>query len=338
MANSGTGDADVDAALRAGRGLVSTTRAMDCGIPRFTIRRLAKAGVLTCLAKGIYAETTSLVQLPPWPRFAVRTRAFVASSTDDAHACDFSAAALWRLPMIGPPPPMPRVLRPGSAHWGRSTTSQGKVRFGFLPPEARTWTAGIRVTDVAYTGVDVARTSPRLQGLIVADWILAHGVSREAMTQVADNLRLYKGISAAQWVIGRADGRSESALETAGRLVMLNFDLPTPVANAWVLGLPKPRRPDLLLPDHGIILEADGAVKYDNRPDAAAIVTQEKERDWELRSLGFDVLRFDWSLAVHRPALLAARIRNLMQQRRGRPTPTCWQLDPPWALANTATP
>ncbi len=52
MANSGTGDVDVDAALRAGRGLVSTTRAMDCGIPRFTIRRLARAGVLTCLAKG----------------------------------------------------------------------------------------------------------------------------------------------------------------------------------------------------------------------------------------------------------------------------------------------
>ncbi len=179
--------------------------------------------------------------------------------------------------------------------------------------------------------MDLARYGSRLQGLMVADAVLASGTSIEVLADIIDNLDLYHGIRNARWVLEHADGRSESPLETTGRLVCIQFGLPPVVCNPWIVGRARARRADILLPDHGIILEADGSVKYNNRHDASQVVDDEKERDWELRALGFDVIRFGKRLALDSPAELAARVRRTMTLRKGRSSPTCWQLDSPWA-------
>lgn len=322
---------DVRTMLREGRGIVVQKSTPNFGVPQQWVRRLAARGLLVELAKGSYAEASAFEIAGSWTQFALRTRAFIASRSDDTHACDFSALALLGLPTFDPPPAMPRGLRPGSAHVGRTTSRHGKVRYGWLPPAHRILRDGLATSDIAYTAVDVARHGSRLQGLMVADAALAGGSEREVLTDIIENLRLYRGIEAARWVVGHADGRSESPLETAGRLVCLQFDLPPVVTNPWITGTRAPRRVDLLLPDHGIILEADGAVKYNNRADAASVVHQEKERAWELTEVDFGVIRYNASLVYTRPTELVGRIRRLMALRRGHPAPTCWQLDPPWA-------
>ncbi len=91
-----------------------------------------------------------------------------------------------------------------------------------------------------------------------------------------------------------------------------------PVSNAWV-GRDGPTfRGHGLWPWHWAASEADGAVKYNDRPDAAAIVLAQTEREWYLRRLGLDIARYDWVLAIRRPHELASRFAALL--RANQPT------------------
>lgn len=312
-----------------GHGLVVAATARDFGISDKVLRRLERDGQLVQLASGIYAASRSYSTAAGWGRFNLRSRAWAVSARNDGHAADFSAAAILNLPMWGEPPDLPRLLRPGSAHRGHSRTPNGRIRYGWLPTHHQWMWSGAQVTSASYACIDVIRMGSRLQGLTVGDYALAIGISRDVLWQLATKLQHYKGMESVHWVLSRADGRSESPLESAGRLVCLVFDLPGVIPNPWILGGPSPRRVDLLLPDHGIILEADGALKYNDRPDAAQVVAQQVERERELRDLGFEVLRFNAALALARPALLAGRIRHAIARRNGQPIPTCWSVETP---------
>ena len=313
----------------AGRGLVVASSAREFGISDKVLRRLERDGQLLQLASGIYAASGRYAASAAWSRFEMRSRAWALSTRNDGHAADFSAAAVLELPMWGAPPDLPRLLRPGSAHRGHSRTPNGRIRYGWLPSPHQWLWSGVQVTSVGYTCIDVMRMGSRLQGLTIADYALAVGISRERLWQIAANLKNYKGMQSVDWILTHADGRSESPLESAGRLACLVFDLPDVIPNPWILGGPSPRRVDLLLPDHGIILEADGGLKYNNRPDAARVVADQMERERELRELDFEILRFDANLALARPAVLAGRIRRCIDRRNGRPIPSCWSLEAP---------
>ncbi|QNK80802.1 type IV toxin-antitoxin system AbiEi family antitoxin domain-containing protein [Nakamurella sp. PAMC28650] len=312
-----------------GHGLVIASTARDFGISDKVLRRLERNGLLMQLGSGIYAPVKSYDAATTWGRFDLRSRAWALSARNDGHAADFSAAAVLGLPMWGDPPVLPRLLRPGSAHRGHSRTPNGRIRYGWLPaPHQWRW-SGVPVTSASYACIDVIRMSSRLQGLTIADYALAIGISRDQLWQIAEKLQHYKGMESVHWVLARADGRSESPLESAGRLACHVFDLPEVISNPWIHGGPSPRRVDLLLPEHGIILEGDGGLKYNDRPDAAKVVAQQVERERELRDLDFEVLRFDAALVLGRPAVLAARIRRTIARRSGRAVPTCWSLEAP---------
>lgn len=321
---------DLELVAELGSGLVTVAGCLAAGIPVRTVARLEEKGVLVRLAKGTYCDSEKYLRSTPWKQFELRTRAFVASLTVEAAACDHSALVFHDLPRLSAPPAVPHVLRDGSAHVGRTRTVNGTMRKGWCPPAYREEVKGVMCTDLAYTAVDIARLSGRRYGLIVADAALHAGVAIERLVHVAENLSLYKGVTGARWVIEHADARSESPLESAGRFILLSAKLPAAVSNPWITGGSKPWRADLLLPEYGIILEADGAVKYRNRADADLVVRAEKEREYELRQMGYEVIRFDRDLAYHRPAELVERIRKAIESRRGRPVPTNWQLTAPW--------
>ena len=316
-----------------GHGLIVASQARNFGLSDKVLRRLERDGELRQLSSGVYVGREQYESQPPWPQFGLRSRAWTISSRHDAHAGDLSAAAVLGLPMWGGPPTLPRVVRPGSAHNGHARTPNGRIRYAWLPPQHRWPFAGISVTSAAYTCIDVIRMGSRLQGLTVADYALAVGITLEELRDIAEHLKLYKGMESVHWVLSRANHRSESPLESAGRLACLTFNLPEVVVNPWIIGGSKPRRADLLLPEHGIILEADGDVKFNDRPDAARIVMEQNDREREVRELGFDFVRFDASLALRRPAELVGRVRRLISQRKGRAAPDCWSIEPPpgWA-------
>lgn len=81
---------------------------------------------------------------------------------------------------------------------------------------------------------------------------------------------------------------------------------------------------DGLWPWHWAVFEADGAVKYNQRPDASTIVAAQNEREWRLRRLGLDFARFGWELGVHRRPVLGARFRQLLNDNPVRRKPVRW--------------
>jgi hypothetical protein len=117
-------------------------------------------------------------------------------------------------------------------------------------------------------------------------------------------------------------------LESLGRLSFLSAGLPVPVSNPWVVTGGRWYRVDHLLPDTGVILEADGALKYRDRPDADEVVRAEKAREHALRRAGFAVARYNWSDALSRPLIIPVRAAEAARHRAG-PLPTCWHLDQP---------
>jgi hypothetical protein len=142
-------------------------------------------------------------------------------------------------------------------------------------------------------------------------------------------MRHWPGVIQAKWVVNQSDPGAETPLETLGRFTCIEFGLPKPVSNAWV-GRDGPIfRVDGLWPWHWAASEADGAIKYNDRPDAAEIVMAQTEREWYLRRLGLDIARCNWQLAMRRRHELATRFAALLRDNPPRPEPIRWWKDVP---------
>jgi hypothetical protein len=128
----------------------------------------------------------------------------------------------------------------------------------------------------------------------------------------------------ARWVVHQANPAAESALETLGRFGFIEYQLPLPVANAWV-GDDEPRkRVDGLLPWHWWALEGDGAMKYDGRDDASQIVRKQTEREFWLRRLGLDFLRYTWADVYPSRQPLVGKARAMFADHPPRDQPVRW--------------
>ncbi|MGH8776770.1 MAG: hypothetical protein ACRDWI_17000 [Jiangellaceae bacterium] len=102
-----------------------------------------------------------------------------------------------------------------------------------------------------------------------------------------------------------------------------------PLSNVWVGDGYPLYRVDHLWPYHWVVGEGDGALKYNGRLDAAHVVEAEKERQWALRELGLDVVRYGWDLAARRRGDLAMRFGQVLADNPARSEPVPW-----WPTSN----
>ncbi len=120
----------------------------------------------------------------------------------------------------------------------------------------------MKVVSPSFAAMDIARHRGPRAGLVIADRVLADGVSRSTFSAIAAGLAKYPGVSWAAWVADHADGRAESPLESLGRWAFLQAGRPAPLSNVWVGAGRTHFRVDHLLPESGVILEGDGDQKY----------------------------------------------------------------------------
>lgn len=317
---------DVAELLRREYGILTTSVARDAGLDPGRLRRLARAGLLVELARGCYADAHRLSDAHEWERHKLNGRAFAISCGSDAHLIGWSAAANLGLWTLGRPPHLPTVVRPRAPGRGPSVTVHGRILVADLPHAHRLWIGRFGMMSVAWTAVDLARTAAVPRALVVADAALREGADMGAALPFMHG---WDGISRARWVVQHADGNSESVLETLGRLTCLEYDLPLPVPNAWV-GVDGPeKRLDGLWPYHHAAFEADGGVKYNNRPDAVAVVRAQHERDFYLRRLGLDFARFGAPDVYGDRSRLAGRFRALLHDNPPREEPVRWWKEVP---------
>lgn len=300
-----------------------------CGVARTVLLRMTDRGELLRLAKSSFVEAERYNSSNIWGQFGQRSIAFALCIAQDAHLTGPAAAHLLGLPVLGDPPLLPTAIRPGNPHIGHDRTPFGRLRRGYLPLFHRTVRARVRTVDPVFAAVDIARHLGPLDGLLAADAALHDGAGRWKMQELAGHMLGYPGISTVQWVAQNATERAESPLESLGRYSFLTAGWPAPLSNVWIPTGRQWFRVDHLIPETGVIVEADGAVKYNNRPDADAIVTSQRVREQLLRGLGFGIARYNWNDAVSRPWIIPARAKEAAAQRPAVPVPTCWTLDDP---------
>ena len=108
---------------------------------------------------------------------------------------------------------------------------------------------------------DLARTESLRSGVVTADAALRSGLPREELVRVLDAHRGWPGVRRARTALAFADGRSESPLESLGRLTCLEEDLPVfePQVEVWLDG-ELIARVDGLWREQLVVFEGDGAM------------------------------------------------------------------------------
>jgi hypothetical protein len=175
----------------------------------------------------------------------------------------------------------------------------------------------VPTTSVARTIADLARSSSTALAVVAADAAVHRGLTDlDAVEDVLLHCWNWPGIRRAWRSVGRVDGRSESPLESVSRLVLSWMRVPTPDLQArlcnergWFAG-----RVDFYWPEFGVVGEADGRMKYEDR----SILIAEKRRQEALEALGLIVVRWDWTDVTRRPRLLADRLNGAFERGRLR--------------------
>lgn len=210
------------------------------------------------------------------------------------------------------------------------------IRVRRLPVQHRAQhPSGLLVTTPARTAVDVASTCDLPEALITLDSAArlalegsvgkgrirdAHrnerriALAREPLAEAAE-------IAATQFTQGKlcglvalADPRRESPLESLSYGRFLLAGLPLPRLQEPIRTSAGTFYPDFLWPDHMVIGEADGVIKYDS-PDSLA---REKYRQQVLETMGYRFVRWTGDEMRRRPAAVISRIAAALDGRERR--------------------
>lgn len=152
---------------------------------------------------------------------------------------------------------------------------------------------GLRCTSVARTCIDVARLATFEEGLMDVDSALRKRlVSVDELRSMITAMGRVKGAAQARRVVSHATTLAESPYESfaRGMLIVEGLGKKLVVQPELQGGY----RPDLLI-NGKIIMEIDGAVKYDGATygkSTEAVIRAERQREKYLQNLGYIVLRY----------------------------------------------
>lgn len=229
----------------------------------------------------------------------------------------WSAAALWRLPLIGQWPERVHVT---TAPDGRRASTTMLVRHQRVLVEPAERVDGVLATSLAQTVIDVARVGTFAQGVAMGDAVLwralhprdAGGMPGLALDRLEHAWQISeerRGRARARRVLGFIDGRANRPGESLARVTMAELGVPTPVLQ-HPIHLPDGRWYDLdfYFPEFDVGLEFDGRLKYldaafrDGRT-VEQVVYDEKIREDVVRSRLTGYGRIDWGIAGSGPRL-----------------------------------
>lgn len=282
---------------------------------------------LVALFPGIYIRALLWNALSQEQRYRARVKAaslVVPPGTVFSH---HSAAALWRLPLVGRWPTRAHVTVP-RATGGRSTVMLERHTVG-VPRESISIDR-LFVTTLARTVADMAACSPFATGVAIADAALrrtAHPlqsvprslVTGEDLIRELLEMPLTHGGAKARRVLEFDDGKADRPGESVSRANMECIGISMPQIQVALAGASgRVYIVDFWWPEFDMIGEFDGDTKYTDpeflrgrTPEQALI--DEKRREDDLRAAGHGMTRWHWQIAYSpnrlRTHLLAAGIR-----------------------------
>lgn len=284
------------------------------------------------IVPGAYVPTDYFDGLDADERYRLHVAA-VARLLPGTQFSGESAAALWRLPVLGRWPPLVQAAceRAGG---GRSGALVRRRALG-LDPQGTT-VEGVRVTSLVRTLAEVATGPSFGRSVVMLDDALRDpqpgdvrsGLPvprKEHLFGALDALGRPPGFARARLAIDFADGRSGSPGESLSRVQMRALGLPMPELQVpFHDHLGRIGIVDYFWPGLGLAGEFDGHSKYgdarrfDRHLTAHEVLVAEKEREDRLRAVVDGVVRWGWKTALNRRALGALlESRGLPMRRRG---------------------
>ncbi|WP_344203038.1 hypothetical protein [Pseudolysinimonas kribbensis] len=295
---------------------------------RNALARAARSGRLQRVVRGVYREPPPR---PPSREDSHRQLVYAHDLRTEGRRVfvSESAAALWRLPVIGTPPPIVHVADGiGGGH-----SSRAIMRHATGVPRDVARIDGIRVTTLGETVVSLLRTRSLAGGLAAVDSALsgiaeAGGarIAREELAVLLD--REGRGMGQARLLGALADGSAGSPGESVSRATMYRVGVPQPLLQFPMVDRNGEMFGDFCWPEHGLIGEFDGIGKYLREEwmdgqDAARVVIDEKLREDRIRALGWRVVRWGWAVA-RSPAALSTLLVDAGLPRPSAHVRTTW--------------
>lgn len=289
------------------------------------IRCMIRSGQWVRLRKGIYAADHhwAAARSDPIQWHALHCAAVLLALTPRYLVAGPSAARLYGLPFLVEPPPEVVLLT-------EAPIVHGIHRDGYLlrqapcDPSQMSTRFGIPLTSPARTLLDLACELPFMAGVVPTDAALHRRlVTSGELDAVLRTAEGRPNVERAREVFAFADGRAESPLESASRVVFHQHGLmPADIQVTRMLSSGREVRLDFLW-DDPLGGEADGLNKYEPTADRSTleIVRLEKAREEDIRDDGLEMIRWGWP-EVHKPHLLIERLRRgqarAAERRAGR--------------------
>lgn len=289
---------------------------------RRAFARGADAGELTRVARGAYVPAQAHTALSSSERYLLRVRAVAQTRKFRPVLSHWSAAAIHGLPILGQWPAKVHVIV-GRTGGGRSR--YGVVKHSMALDESDiVEIAGLSVTSVARTVLDLAAVLPFMDAVMIADRSLLVDrfgrvpalTTHRALLEQWESMLPFRAFARSRAVVEFATDRSESPLESVSRVTMRTIRCPAPIlqqpqydAKGWIGDA------DFGWDRYNAVGEADGLGKYleaglRNGRTAEQVVVDEKIREDRIRAIPRSFVRWRWEVAIN-PARLAAKLASV---------------------------
>ncbi|MBC9731773.1 type IV toxin-antitoxin system AbiEi family antitoxin domain-containing protein [Nocardioides marmotae] len=299
-------------------GVVLRRDLVAAGVNDNAIKRLMRGGVLVRLRHGVYALTSLWSAASGRQRHLMLARGVMTLYGDDVALSHTSAALAYGAPDWQVPTDLVHLTNLFAA--GERTQARVRHHRGTCRVQDLARMHGHWITSPARTALDSASILDRDAAVCVLDWFLRQRLTTTAELSMilagrydwADHLGLTLKVDHAR------DG-SDSVGETRTRLILGDLGLPAPVLQMEVYDVDGRLAGivDFAWPEHGVIVEFDGAEKYHRyrRPGETIeqMVLREKRREDRIRELtGWVVIRISWADLAN-PAALRARLERYLR-------------------------
>lgn len=290
------------------------------------LQRMCNTGRWRRLRPGSFTDSTEYDALDAVAQHRMRAESALRAASADAVLSHQSAAVVHGLDLWHTPLRAVHLTR--DRRTGGSRSALRHVHSAGLDRSEVVEVAGRRVTSLARTVVDLARTLPFEQALVAGDHAL-HGtaLTPDLLEDALGSIAGRPGSRRARRVVDHLDGRAESVGESRSRAMFIRKHLPLPELqpNLYSDGGEHLGRVDLLLGEHHVICEFDGRVKYGRLVPVgqvpADVLWAEKLREDRLRDAGWQVVRWIWD-ELATPQVIIERVHRAIARARKSPPPT----------------
>jgi len=294
------------------------------------LRRGGERGTLTRLCAGVYIPTAEWNALDADGKYRARVRAVALRARSTPQFSHDSAAAMWRLPSVGPWPRKAHQLIDAQ----RATSSRvGVVRHARGMDSRPEQIDGVTVTSLARTLIDVSCTSAFVRAVAMVDdglrttrkgdprwgWVTSN-VNVEALSSALHQLAPYAGSVKAQRVLDFSTSKSGSPGESVARVQFFALGFPPPQLQVEIrdergfIGYA-----DFYWPELDLVVEFDGRSKYggsrryQRNLSPREILLEEKDREDRIRRVVTSFARIDWRKTSNRRVLAAHLLPHGLQ-------------------------